>query len=288
LNMPTNSNATLLAGRPPFFDRDWVKAITFFTGIAGLSFGVFGFWAYFASIKEPEITYTLNPIRTTLVQAGAPAGLSVQFNGERLTEAVTSVTIGIWNAGRASVKAANVLEALQLKLPTNNRILSAKLLKQSRTVIGFQITNIGDPGALETRPQTALQLRFNILEHNDSAVVQIIYEGNPDADVTISGIIEGQPSILRLKEDKPIARTTGNTSPNGAVFRFIFDSVVGVLMGYFMVQLARTPSGPDLRRRITRFAAISVYASGAMFMVSSAWNVLYDTLIRPPPFSFGG
>jgi hypothetical protein len=63
---------------PSFFDKRGVKATSFIVGIVGVAFGV---WSHFASIKEPAITYTVNPLRTTFVQGGGPSGLSVQFNG---------------------------------------------------------------------------------------------------------------------------------------------------------------------------------------------------------------
>lgn len=279
-----------------FFDRQGVKAASFIVGIIGLIFGAFGVWSYFASVKEPAITYTVNPIRTTLVQTGGPSGLSVQFNGERLTEAVTSVTLGIWNAGRGSVKASNVLESLELKLPPNNRILSAKVLKQSRPIIQFQL-GTGTPNALESRPQSTLHMGFNVLEHNDSAIVQVIYEGQPEADVMVTGIFDGQPKVLRLKEDRLRKESTDALNPYFAVFlslaAFAMGTVTarglvhfGPILGLFLEYPTKTvlKAVGKMRFSTWMYFLFSVCSTSILFTFG-LW-VIYIGVIRTPPFSF--
>jgi hypothetical protein len=284
---PPSPPPQLPGDEPSFFDRRGVKATSFIVGIVGVAFGV---WSHFASIKEPAITYTVNPIRTTLAQAGDTTGLSVQFNGERLTRAVTSVTIGIWNGGRAPVKASNVLEALDLKLPTNNRILSAKVLKQSRAIIQFQL-GTGAPNALESRPQSSAHMSFNVMEHNDSAIVQIIYEGAPDADVIVSGIFDGQPAVLRLKEQRLEKQSTKAINPYIALVVALLAAGVGAFFSrglkLFLNLFIKHPW-----KIVVAQISIGTWLAGMalMFITLSSFGfsayIFYIDVIQPPPFSF--
>jgi hypothetical protein len=203
---------------------------------------------------------------------------------------VTSVTIGIWNAGRGAVKASNVLESLELKLPPNNRILSAKVLKQSRAIIQFQLAT-GAPNALESRPQSTLHMSFNVLEHNDSAIVQIIYEREPETDVIISGIFDGQPAVLRQRK-----QSTTTLNPYFAVVLSFTAIAIGMTTGRGLIHFAellrlllKHPRlvGSELRKMpfsTWMYVLFSVLITSTLFGFG-VW-MFYTAAIRTPPFSF--
>jgi len=48
-------------------------------GIIGIITGVFGIYAYYASIKEPNLTYYISSTRTPIVQQGKPIERNIGF-----------------------------------------------------------------------------------------------------------------------------------------------------------------------------------------------------------------
>ena len=111
-------------------------------------------------------------------------------NDERLTGNVTAVRLYFWNRGTLAIKRENILIPLQLSLDDpNGRILEARILRESRHIIGAEVRPITDS-------TVTLGLDFDILEQNDGFFVQAIYEGDPDAPWLIRGTVEGVKEIL--------------------------------------------------------------------------------------------
>jgi hypothetical protein len=267
-----------------FFDRRWVKATAFTIGLVSLIFGV---WAYYASIREPDVTFTVAPVRTTLVQSGVSSDLTVHFNGQPVSGTVTAVAIGIWNAGRAPVRATDVLRTMELHLPDKDRILSAKVLRQSRDIVNFQATTLSGE-KLDVRAQTKLALRFDILERNDFAIFQVIYEGDPAATVSVAGVFVGQHEVHRLVMDSDLPTTN-------ARFFIVLLTIGGSLFMAGLVSkwlirfwpLIRTKQGREiLKRPFVVFVCFSFLV--VAFLLSGAVYVFYTEIVRVPPFFFGG
>ncbi len=275
------------ANRPSFFDGPGVKATSFIVGIIGVAFGI---WSHFASIKEPAITYVVNSTRTTLVQGGGPSGLTVQFNGEQLAGPVTSVTVGIWNAGRAAVKTSNILDALTLTIPPKNRILSATVLKQSRAIVRFRILPKTGEYAPDMATANTLQFSFNVFEHNDSAVMQIIYEGDPEAKVVLSGAFDGQASVARWRGDPSASSrygalfVAGLAFALGAVASGSFVHLAKLVSALFSHPRAITKVLPSLNYRVWFFLLLATLFSLSLF--AGGLYLMYVYVVQWAPFSF--
>jgi hypothetical protein len=127
-NQTIDSDRAQESKRKRFQLSTWVNVFT----LIGLPTSVF---FYLASIREPNVTYALNPIRVAVVRSGISSDLSILYKGTEIQKNVTSVSVEIWNAGKAAVHRSAVLEPLKLTLPDGNRILEAHVVKLSRPVV---------------------------------------------------------------------------------------------------------------------------------------------------------
>ena len=106
---------------------------------------------------------------------------------------VTAVTVYVWNDGKLPIRAADVLgDPVSIELGSGAEILEARLLKSSRPVSRFSIGQVSD------KAKNSLPLSFDILEQLDGAAVQLIYSGDPNAGVGVTGTIVGarSPKLL--------------------------------------------------------------------------------------------
>ena len=264
--------------RRRFYEKPWYIVFTTVLGIAGTLFAI---WSHFANIREPAITYEVAPIRTVIVQSGTPSDLTVQYKGNLITNGVVSASVGIWNAGRAPIRASDVLEPIRLKIGAGNRILSANVIRQSRDIVRLQLYDpSAKPGALDTRPLDALGVGFNILEHNDSAIVQIVYEGSPDADIVLSGIFVGQPKLNRLspEQQKPLDPNSRHAKLFSPILTLFFDLGLLVLLVNSIVRVGR---------KRWRTAQVG-YGVLILLVVYLSCQLVYDSFISVPPFQFPG
>jgi hypothetical protein len=245
--------------------------------VASLAFGV---WSYFANLREPAITYQVDPLRTILVQSGASSDLTAQYKGIPITEGVVSVSIGIWNAGRAPIRPSDVLVPLQLKVGTGNKILSARVVRQSREIAQFRLDTTEIPSiALEARAVSSVYLHFNIIEHNDSAIVQVIYEGSPDADIAVTGVLVGQATLHKISSDQlRISRSADRVSR-------LVSQITGALSALTLIGVSLSLAVNVGRMRKLTWFTISAAVLWAVYL---SGQLVFENFIRVPPFQFPG
>jgi hypothetical protein len=70
--------------------------------------------------------------------------------------------------------------------------LEAKIRKVSRGVVGAAV----DASRLT---EGVVPVTWKILEHNDGAVIQLIFAGSTETDIAVDGTVEGQPTVLHVK-----------------------------------------------------------------------------------------
>ena len=151
-----------------------------FASIIALPFGVFPWLA----APKRELSFCINPVRIPIVQIARRSDVSVLYKGKATTGDVTAMQIAVWNAGRESIKSDDVLRPIILRMETN-QIMESSILKFTRDVSEFQI----DTNRISSN---AFGMKWRILEKNDGALFQIVYSGNPEAPLTVDGIIQGQ------------------------------------------------------------------------------------------------
>jgi hypothetical protein len=161
---------------------DW-NIVSVVVGAIGIAIG---YYLYRRSIKAPIPSYAIHPLRVRIVdktQMTAP-GLQVLHNGVPLdAKNVTCATLYFWNSGRAPIHQSDVLIPYSINIDKSATLLECLTISVTRDVCGFIIS-----------PETTgnqVSLNFNIIEPQDGIQVQLIYAGEPNATITVSGTCEG-------------------------------------------------------------------------------------------------
>jgi hypothetical protein len=180
----------------------WVALLVGFLGavasIVGLAL------ALFPSIVAPEreLAYCVNPIRTPINQTTKASDIAVTYKGNPAPGNVTAAQIAIWNAGREAIESNDVLAPVILKLPADVTILETNILKVTRDLTHFSANVAG-------MPKSQVQFDWRILEHNDGALVQVVYGGPVETRITLDGQIKGQRSPREYTRRAQRATPTG-------------------------------------------------------------------------------
>jgi hypothetical protein len=239
------------------------------------------YYFYSDSIKSREPVFLIDPIRTEILSTkpldSAPIRV-LRKNGSEIHSNLYAVRFYFWNRGKESIRRANILDRLNIILEDSlSDILDFRILAVSRKVTKFQLI-----------PDTSAQLRslfidFDILDANDGATCQIIYEGKPNAGLAIQGVIEGVPSIL-----------SDLRTPIGSVvfeiLKFIFTGLAGITLFVLLVVAADFFEKHFHAIASKLFGKIGLIVAKVitnligmiflLYVVYIMWDVFY-TLVRP-------
>lgn len=245
-------------------------------------------YLYVASIQEPRLTYSVRPVRSVIAQAGSYSDLTVQYKGQRIDSSVTAASIALWNDGKKPVLWADLLSPLEFHLPPGHRILGAKILRTTRSVIGFELDQSQIASGI-------LGVRFKVLEFDDGALIQIIYEGDQFVRIDGEGTVIGQSSIMagavgsRRQPTRETADEEYRGLKRGSIFMtwvavgctFIFAAMLG--LRYLELRLLAKKGSP-LKREWRQFQFQLV---GFVVMIVFTWYDVYSERIPTTPFDFG-
>ena len=190
-----------------------------FNVVSGL-FGIIGtllaVYFYYASEKEPDLTYYVSPTRIPILQQGNLLNnLSVTYQGAEIKGDLSTVEIQIWNQGKQSIRRENILKPITIKTPNGEKIYQTHV-STTRDIVGFNwINTTNNQGEL-------LSFDWNILEHDDGIKLQIIYGGSARMPLLLGGIIEGQPKGI----------TPPIYTNNNKAFFYVLASVVGGFIAF--------------------------------------------------------
>jgi hypothetical protein len=147
---------------------------------------VFGYYFLYIGMRERRPTFYVDPIRTTILDkthaANAPLKL-LKSNGDTIKADVTSAYFYFFNQGKETIKHQNIYAPIRVSLSDSAKILDFKILKKARPVSGIELSYDS-----ATR---SLAINFSALEQDDGLAAQLIFEGDKNAAVTISGGIDG-------------------------------------------------------------------------------------------------
>lgn len=237
--------------------------------IGGFLLGLFS-----TPTPSPDISFYVDPIRSPLVQAGKNSDLSVLYKGETVTANVTSVTLSIWNRGSRAVHAAEVEEPIQIVTSNRERILDAKILHVSRPLTGIALDrrNLGSG---------LLAFQFRILEPNDGAQIQLIYEGAPDVSIQAKGVVEGQSAIsfvsTHQRPAQPADRASAGKVDLYVAIIFSLIMALGFVMSVIDACRART--------RLRRWREIGMAIFALALIAYILGGAVYPRLVAPPTFT---
>ena len=230
--------------------------------LAPISLGL-AIYYHYQSVQERAPTYYVSPTRTRIVDTSiaAPPQMQVLYKGKDLNENVSAAIVYLWTDGKLPIRAGDVLEPVRIELDPGCNIIDARILKISRPVTKLVRAEVSDTA------RNVIPLSFEILERNDGAVLQVIYTGKPDANVSATGTIVGVDHFEKVLErhhhnverllrlEKYIDKFFAVVSVVGAIFvlltrkrlaerfgraklRFVVGVVVFNLLAYTFVTIA--------------------------------------------------
>jgi len=150
------------------------------------------FYFFIQSEKYPQLKYSVNPVKAIVVKSYQASKLNVYYNNNNITTDITAVQIAIWNNGKQPIRKENLLTPIILTTENNSPILEATVRKYSREVIDFSIKQ-------DSTNFSKIIVDWKIMEYNDWVIIQLIYAGDPNLDIILTGVIEGQSNIEKYK-----------------------------------------------------------------------------------------
>jgi hypothetical protein len=147
---------------------------------------IFLWIGYIIQKKDREPTFHVEPIKTILVDHRnidvAPIHI-LRRDGKPIREDVLLSTFYFFNQGKLTIKPDNVYEPIRIKLSdSTDQILQVRVLKTSREVSGINVK-------LDSTTNS-IHVNFKALEEDDGFAAQIIYEGDVNTELIISGGID--------------------------------------------------------------------------------------------------
>jgi len=262
-----------------WFTRPPAIATAFGIGVAGFALALY---TLIASRETRELRYSVHPIRTTVLKTGQATGLQVSHRGREIKTDLTAVQIAVWNAGKLSIRPANVLSSIRLRTTPTVPILESSIRFTTRPVVSAQLAD-------STAASGAIDLGWKILERNDGFIVQVLYAGGTDVVFSIDGIVEGQSQIRsgsiygadQLTDPQTRAKSLHSTKITETVFLTLFPTVALVA---FFFKVRKT-----VRERARYWKASAFVDSAfAIAFVTATVGLLWALILAPspPPFPF--
>jgi len=156
--------------------------------VIGIISCIFSIYIYFASRTFPELTYWTHPVRTIVMKAGQASRLKAIYDDKVVDTDISAVQITIWNKGKQAIKRSNILKPVVLSTGNNVPILEASIRTVSRDIINVRLNT-------DELQKGCVTILWDILEHNDGCVIQLIYAGDLSVNISLEGIMECQSYI---------------------------------------------------------------------------------------------
>jgi len=233
-----------------FLSNPWIGGIGTVVGIVSL-------FLYFSGKQSRHLEFNLNPAKAIVVKAGQASKLAVSYGGSPINSDITAAQIALWNQGNLSIKPDNILQPIAIVVD-GAQILEATIRKNSRSVTALKL----DSSEVQ---KGRLGVSWQILEHGDGALIQVIYTGTPEANVRVEGVIEGQ-GIIGIKSFNYGSKFLGILPENTTVL------VMSVL--YVLVGVLATYVGKNSTLRLRRLGNVTTVMGIAIF---AYWLWLYST-----------
>jgi hypothetical protein len=159
---------------------------------------------------------------------------------------LTVTKVLFWNAGRDTIKKSDVVKGQQVALVAqgNTKILEADIIEQNHPTNSIRVT--------VTRERDRANVDFDYLDHGHGAVIQVFHTGLKQADLQISGVIQGTKGIKEAKDKAPVW------------FRLLLALALGLFCGALYYMAGRPPLHPFAELLLgvavgTTFSAITRY-----------------------------
>lgn len=239
----TENEETTKSSLINFFSKPVVGLIGTIASIMGVLLAIY---FYLGSRDSRELIYYVHPAKATIVASGAASRLSVKYDNQIIHTDITVAQIAFWNNGKLPIRRNNVLKPFIIQVEKGLQILEVSLRKETRDVIGIAIDKSNLKNGI-------VSLNWEILEHNDGGIIQIIYAGNTDVRITAKGIIEGQPEIKELKFSGKIESPAEQYSSRIMTLKIfgylgIFLCTIGSILVFYIWRINRRRDNNNIKK----------------------------------------
>lgn len=250
----------------------WVVGFSLILNVLSLAAGVY---FYIASQKYRELAFYVHPNRASIVTPHVSTDIHVLFNGREIEGGVTAAQISIWNRGSESIKREAILDSIRIVVKPPCPILRANIQKVSRSVAGISLS-------MDRSNEGLVPVSWQILEKGDGAVVQIMYAGTADSQISVVGTIEGQREIFALRfpgQIRSASEQVAKASPNPWL-SLVFG--IALLTNFWII-------GSGLMRKGYPRDRIQATVLAAMLLANTSFllYLVYPYVLRSvPPFGY--
>lgn len=182
------SPQNLTPSRSSFLRRNWLTIITCILGIGSTYY----FYQLSKSTREP--VFLIDPIRAPVIDSKSFPKTTLRVVKDKniaIEGDITSIRFYFWNNGKEPIRRENILNPIVVSLSDKGgEILDYKMLSLSRPEVIDATIERSDRD-----PKTSLKISFRMLEKDDGFTGQLLYSGDPNANLIIKGVIEGVEKI---------------------------------------------------------------------------------------------
>ncbi len=166
-----------------FLNQGWVGTIV---GTAGVALALLLYWRSRISGIIAFQSHDMSMIGGD--DAVFPAEVEVRYRGTPVP-GLTSSTVWIWNAGKKTVRGADIVAHDPLRLRFGGDVLNVRIRKVSREVVRITADTSGEIGK-------TVCCGFEFLDPGDGGVLEVLHTGSAEAP-ECTGTIIGLPNGLQ-------------------------------------------------------------------------------------------
>jgi hypothetical protein len=224
--------------------------------------------------KDRDVRFAVSPSPTTIVKAGQSSDLRVSFKEKEVDSDLSSVQIALWNNGKESIKRENILSGtVTITFQPKTRILEARVKQLTRDLVDFKLDTSDSSSGV-------LHCSWNVLEHEDGALLEVIYTGT-SVRVGVDGAIEGRVPIRSVM----LGNQPGYVSGVPAFTLAGFSIIVGIRAAIKRYRAVKTKFG-QIGARVSAGATGMLWAMQTFLAFNTAFWI-FLLIARPSvPFSF--
>jgi hypothetical protein len=171
-----------------FFSNPLVGFMGSVASLIGVALSVY---FYSLSRETPELVYSVYPERTTILLANETPKLEAIYSENVISTDISSAQVAFWNRGTKAIKRDNIIKPVTFYTEKSTPILAATINKRSRDAIQLILNK-------EDIANGRITVSWNILEQNDGAIIDLIYEGDHNIKIFVDGDIEAQRGISHI------------------------------------------------------------------------------------------
>jgi hypothetical protein len=154
-------------------------------GVASLLISFIFWWD---SRSVADVTFYVSPIQPAVVLRGQLTG-DLKLDGSPILGNVYAARLYIWNAGKKSVTATDILPTFKVSTKTQDsldRIISARVVAVSRSEVNAKVKILA---------KNVIRPEWDLLEAKDGFYVQLVYVAFAPVEWQVEGAIVSQPKI---------------------------------------------------------------------------------------------